>query len=266
MYALALAIISLLEADRPGKLRTDKGEMDMPVWSKDFDWLWENYLAIRTHWLDEKLLALCQGQSSYQVVFLAAGLDGRAQRLPWPANIRIFELDLPVMTEFKRAIVERAALPSRASVKHVSCDLATDWDKTLAEAGYEAAKPTIWLLEGILQYFNPGQADKLLATITSLSFTGSHLIACYAVGDLLKPARESGHDTAADFKNYEKVVRTGPCVTPQEWWPKYGWRIAESTDVATHAREVARDPPPAMNPELGGAVCFLTSAVLRRYE
>ncbi|WP_231114362.1 SAM-dependent methyltransferase [Lentzea aerocolonigenes] len=48
------------------------------------------FMAIRTRFYDDFLAA-----APDQVVVLAAGLDARAFRLPWPSGARVFELDLP---------------------------------------------------------------------------------------------------------------------------------------------------------------------------
>src|SRR6266567_1989736 len=39
-----------------------------------------------------------------QVVLLAAGIDSRAFRLPWPDDMRVFEPDLPEVLAFKEAV------------------------------------------------------------------------------------------------------------------------------------------------------------------
>ena len=57
-------------------------------------------VAIRTRFYDDYLLEACAA-GCRQVVILAAGLDARAFRLDWPAETRVFELDLPELFVFK---------------------------------------------------------------------------------------------------------------------------------------------------------------------
>ncbi len=56
--------------------------------------LFSFHAVIRTRFFDDYLLAACAA-GCRQVVLLAAGLDTRAFRLPWPPGVRLFELDLP---------------------------------------------------------------------------------------------------------------------------------------------------------------------------
>jgi len=68
-----------------------------------------SHAVIRTRFFDDYLLDPT-GQGIRQVVLLAAGLDTRAYRLAWPAGVRMFELDLAEVLEFKRRVLgEQAA-------------------------------------------------------------------------------------------------------------------------------------------------------------
>src|SRR5579884_1855517 len=52
-------------------------------------------LTVRTRFFDDFLQHAVMEQKIRQVVLLAAGLDARAFRLPWPEQTRLFELDQP---------------------------------------------------------------------------------------------------------------------------------------------------------------------------
>src|SRR5215212_1656556 len=57
-------------------------------------------MAVRTRWFDKLFTdAACAGVR--QAVILAAGLDARAYRLPWPDGTAVYELDQPEVIEFK---------------------------------------------------------------------------------------------------------------------------------------------------------------------
>jgi methyltransferase (TIGR00027 family) len=66
------------------------------------------YIPVRTRFVDDELLADC-AQGCRQVVLVAAGLDARAYRLPWPDGVRLFELDLPEVLAFTQHVLEGAA-------------------------------------------------------------------------------------------------------------------------------------------------------------
>ncbi|WP_330277796.1 SAM-dependent methyltransferase [Lentzea sp. NBC_00516] len=133
-----------------------------------------SYHVVRTRYFDDRIGdALDSGVR--QVVTLAAGVDGRPARLPCPPGTRWFELDLPDMTEFKTALVARSGLVSSCERIGVAADLTTDWTAPLRAAGFDQARPTAWLVEGVLMYLTPQECDALLAAVTALSAPGSHL-------------------------------------------------------------------------------------------
>ena len=67
--------------------------------------------VIRTRFFDDYLLAACVAGCT-QVVLLAAGLDTRVFRLPWPDDVCLFELDLPEVQTFKeRVLAGQGAVP-----------------------------------------------------------------------------------------------------------------------------------------------------------
>jgi methyltransferase (TIGR00027 family) len=132
------------------------------------------HVAVRTRFFDEYLIdavnAGCQ-----QVVLLAAGLDARAFRLPWPAGTRIFEIDFPAVLDFKDDVLTELGATPRCQRTVVPADLRTAWPVTLADAGFDHDIPTAWLAEGLLVYLTADEAARLLADVTTLSAPGSHL-------------------------------------------------------------------------------------------
>ena len=60
------------------------------------------YLAIRTRFFDDFLLTAVRGGDVRQVVLVAAGMDARAFRLPWPPGLALYELDQPEVLVLKR--------------------------------------------------------------------------------------------------------------------------------------------------------------------
>jgi methyltransferase (TIGR00027 family) len=108
-----------------------------------------------------------------QAVILAAGLDSRAYRLPWPAGTTVFEVDQPQVIEFKTAtLAEQGAHPT-ADRRAVAVDLRDDWPLSLAQAGFDPAQRTAWIAEGLLGYLPAEAQDRLLDQITNLSAPGS---------------------------------------------------------------------------------------------
>ena len=100
--------------------------------------------VIRTRFFDDYLLAACAAGCT-QVVLLAAGLDTRGFRLPWPDGVHLFEIDLLEVLSFKeRVLAGQGAVPccERAVVP---ADLRENWLVELRKAGFRPSEPTAWL-------------------------------------------------------------------------------------------------------------------------
>lgn len=130
--------------------------------------------VIRTRFYDEFLTTAAAGGCT-QVVLLAAGFDTRAFRLEWPSDLRLFEVDLPEVLDFKeRVLVERHAVP-RCRRTTVAADLRADWPERLVAAGFEPGRPAAWLAEGLLIYLTAGEVAELFGAVGGLSAPGSQL-------------------------------------------------------------------------------------------
>jgi methyltransferase (TIGR00027 family) len=140
-----------------------------------------------------------------QAVILASGLDARAYRLTWPADMTLFEVDQPQVIEFKTAaLAELGAVPT-VDRRIVAVDLRRDWPSALVDAGLDHRRPTAWIAEGLFGYLPPEAQDRLLDNITALSADGSRL-ASEAIPDLsavgADQAREMMRKATARWRDY----------------------------------------------------------------
>jgi methyltransferase (TIGR00027 family) len=133
-----------------------------------------DYQAARTHFFDAYFAAAASA-GIRQHVILAAGLDSRAYRLPWPDDTTVFEIDQPKVLEYKSATLAAHGVQPTATCCHVAVDLRLDWPKALQEAGFDPAKPTGWLAEGLLAFLPAAAQDAMFANIDSLSAPGSRI-------------------------------------------------------------------------------------------
>jgi methyltransferase (TIGR00027 family) len=139
-------------------------------------------MAARTRFFDSFFRAATQA-GIRQAVILASGLDARAYRLAWPADMTVFEIDQPQVIEFKTATLAKLDAAPTAELRTVAVDLRNDWPKALVAAGFDKSLPTAWIAEGLLGYLPPEAQDRLLDNITALSADGSRL-ACEAIPDM----------------------------------------------------------------------------------
>jgi methyltransferase (TIGR00027 family) len=135
-------------------------------------------VAVRTRFFDEFFTNAAAG-GIHQAVILAAGLDARAYRLPWPRGSVVYEVDQPKVVEFKTETMSRLGATPAAERRTVSIDLRHDWPTALRRSGFDDTKPASWSAEGLLMYLPPEAQDRLFDHITALSAPGSQLATEY---------------------------------------------------------------------------------------
>jgi len=130
-------------------------------------------IELRTRWYDEAI-ARATAAGFRQVVVLAAGMDARAYRLAWPNATRVFELDQPdVLAHKQRALADARPRCTRVAV---AVDLAGDWEIALRDHAFDPDAPTLWLIEGLLQYLAPSDVERLFARLDALSSARSRAL------------------------------------------------------------------------------------------
>lgn len=206
-----------------------------------------DFMAVRTAFFDEFFLDAAKA-GVRQVVILAAGLDARAWRLPWPDGVAVYELDQPKVLEFKSATLhEHGARPACKQV-NVPIDLRQDWPKALVQAGFDRSHPTAWSAEGLLRYLPASAQDLLIERVHSLSSGGSWL-AANAPGPDLSPERlarqrqrmERLRAAAArlvdsEVPNVEDLVYAEERTDVADWLRDHGW----DASVVTMAQMLTR--------------------------
>jgi len=212
------------------------------------------YIASRTAFFDTFFLDAARA-GVHQAVILAAGLDARAWRLPWPDGTTVYELDQPRVLDFKRStLAERGAEPSCNRVA-VAVDLRHDWPAALHRAGFDVSAPSAWSVEGLLPYL-PAEAQELLfERIQSLSAPGSR-VAVEANGpDWL--------DEAVREQRRERMDRIRAVMTkvdPQREMPRTDelWYLEEREDVGDwlrrHGWDATVTPAPVLMARYGRGV------------
>ena len=121
-------------------------------------------IVVRTRFLDDALLRAVRGAK--QVVILAAGMDARAYRLAWPDGTTVYELDQPAVIAAKADLL--ADDQPRCRRVAIGVDLADDWPTALMAAGFDPQTPTVWLIEGLLQYLDESAVRTLFDRVNTL--------------------------------------------------------------------------------------------------
>ncbi len=133
-----------------------EAEPDLPLQMQSM----VDYMACRTAFFDRFFLDATRA-GIRQAVILAAGLDARAWRLPWPDGTTVYEIDQPRVLQFKSAtLADHGAEPACNRVA-VPADLRQDWPEALQQAGFDRSAPSTWSAEGLMPYL-PAVAQELL--------------------------------------------------------------------------------------------------------
>ena len=222
-------------------------------YSQETDERWREwtfaYVQIRTRFFDEHLLEAVSA-GCRQVVLLAAGLDARAFRLPWPHGTELFEVDLPQMLDFKETVLTARRATPRCQRTTVPADLRGDWGGALAAAGHRPHRPTAWLAEGLQPYLPDDAYERVLEGLESLTAPGSRLaldhydrsrrqgmleaLRCSGPTDGVMAAWQSqgGQDPVAALANHGWEAQT---YSPSERARTYGRPLGSDVEAADDA-------------------------------
>ncbi|WP_035752143.1 SAM-dependent methyltransferase [Parafrankia discariae] len=201
------------------------------------------YIGVRARFYDDVLRDAVRGGAG-QVVLLAAGLDTRAFRLPWPADVTLYELDQPQVLAFKDDVLRAAQAQAQPGVRRVTVgiDLREDWAGALTAAGFRPDVPTVWVAEGLLGYLPAAAEEHLLRRIHRLSAGGSSL-ALDRFADLDRLASDAetlerlGRRSGLEARS---LFNTESRPHPGRWLRPNGWTVHEDDDT-TVAHRYGRD-------------------------
>jgi methyltransferase (TIGR00027 family) len=223
-------------------------ELKTPDWGAHF----VNFQGARTKYFDTYFRQAADA-GVRQVVILAAGLDSRAYRLPWPDQTTIFELDRPQVLDFKREVLaEQGAKPS-AERREVAIDLREDWPQALRDSGFDSTEPSAWIAEGLLIYLPADAEEQLFSGINALASPGSHVAVedgAPMSSDHYSAAVEEERAAAAEGERrvFFQLVYNERHAPADQWFGEHGW-TAEATPLADYLREVGRPVPGTDGPD-----------------
>ncbi|MBW0019043.1 MAG: class I SAM-dependent methyltransferase [Mycobacterium sp.] len=222
-----------------------------------------NYQAVRTHFFDAYFAETAQA-GIRQVVILAAGLDSRAYRLAWPDDTVVYEIDLPKVLDYKAQTLARHGAEPITDRRAVPVDLRHDWPQALRDAGFDPARPTAWLAEGLLPFLPASAQEAMFGSVDALSAPGSRVAVEIFGADeakrkeaeekwaALRAKREArGEDTS--FNPFDLWFDHGGRSEPAEWFASRGWTTV-SVSARDEAIRLGRSPESDARPFLNSFV------------
>jgi methyltransferase (TIGR00027 family) len=214
-------------------------------------------LTARTRYFDD-FLTDAIGTGIRQVVILASGLDARGYRLTWPKGTVVYEIDQPAVLDFKAATLAGLKAAPTADVRVVPIDLRHDWPAALRDAGFDGAKPTAWIAEGLLPFLPSEAQDRLLDNITALSADGSRLASEVATdGFDSDDMRESIELMTQRWRDEGFDIELGELGYSEErndvadYLAQHGWRSAK-----THLQQLLTDADLPPMPQVAGSTAI----------
>ncbi|HZC89314.1 MAG TPA: class I SAM-dependent methyltransferase [Mycobacterium sp.] len=215
------------------------------------------YMASRTKFFDTFFLDATRS-GIRQAVILAAGLDSRSWRLPWPDGVTVYELDQPRVLDFKAStLAEHGAEPACNRIA-VPVDLRQDWPKALQEAGFDASVPSVWSAEGLMPYLPAAAQELLFERIQGLTVAGSR-VSVEALGPTfldpeLRAKRRARMDRVrqvmAKVQPQREIPRTDELWYFEErepvgdWFGRHGWDVTVTPSdklMAGYGRSAAEE-------------------------
>lgn len=190
-------------------------------------------MAVRTRAFD-KLFADAGDAGIRQAVILAAGLDARAYRLPWPAGTVVYEVDQPQVIGFKSTTLARLGAEPTVARRAIGIDLREDWPTALLDNGFDPDQRTAWIAEGLLIYLPPAAQDALFDHITELSAPGSRL-ATEHIPDLAMFSDERVQRLSERFKQIGSDIEMANLIYHGErshvvtYLTTHGWSVSLQT-------------------------------------
>ena len=211
----------------------------------EFGDVFQRYQGARTRFFDDYLRAAVVA-GVRQVVIVAAGLDSRSYRLAWPDGTVVFEVDRPKVLEFKREVLADHGDAPTAERREVTADLREDWPKALQDKGFEEAKPSAWLVEGLLMYLPAEARDQLYTGIDSLSAVGSHV----ALEDMhrldsgtVESKRAEERANPAHASQFFSLIYNEEHRGALQWFGEHGWDVVGMLAV-DYFRQLGQPVPP----------------------
>jgi len=220
-------------------------------------------LAVRTRFIDQ-FVADAVAAGIRQVVILASGLDARGYRMSWPSDMTVFEIDQPQVIDFKAAALAELGAEPTADLRALPIDLRDDWPAALAQAGFDATRPSAWIAEGLLGFLPAEAQDRLLDNITALSTEGSSLITEIFWNspdsvEIMRAAAQKWYENGLDAQ-IDDLWYAGERNDVANYLNQLGWQAGR-----TPVRDLLADaglPVPARNDDEGNN--YLCTATLGR--
>ncbi|HEY5461808.1 MAG TPA: SAM-dependent methyltransferase [Hanamia sp.] len=141
-------------------------------------------LICRTKYIDEITTSFINGDIQ-QILILGSGMDTRPYRLEGIKQLKVFEVDMASVQDFKIKKIKKYFGALHSNVNYIPIDFNS---QTLSEVlklhQFEFSKPAFIIWEGVTQYITKDAVEKTLDFISATA-PGSHLVFTYILESVI---------------------------------------------------------------------------------
>ncbi len=194
-------------------------------------------MVTRTAVFDEIIVDVVRGRNADLVLNLAAGLDARPWRLPFPASLRWVDVDLPAMLDYKGGIM-RDVEPS-CRYEAIPADLvdAKVREALFSQLGREASRALV-VAEGLLIYLTDEQVAGLASELHRQASFRWWLIDLASPRLLQILAKNWGQTLARGNAPFRFAPPNGT-----DFFRELGWREVSYRSALEEAHRIGREMP-----------------------
>ncbi len=145
------------------------------------------YVTARTKFFDDLFIKEVR-KNLPQVVFLGAGYDTRSIRFQNEiGETRIFELDVPTTQNLKLKLLKKNKIDKPENITFVPINFdQDDLKQVLLKAGFDDAKKTLFIWEGVTMYLTDDAVNKTLSFIRNTTKKGSIVAFDYLYSSVIR--------------------------------------------------------------------------------
>lgn len=199
----------------------------------------QEFVAIRTRYIDDAIESFVIQDNIRQVVIVAAGMDMRAYRLKWADGTIVYEVDHADLLHEKQKRLDQLSVKPETERRIVAADLSTEWLDALNHAGFDSKQSTLWITEALLFFLTDDQVKFLLKTLASASAPESWLMFDVINENLL---RHVGSQLFLKSLREDGIPWLFGTNDPEHYFLNLGWEIKEIKEPGQHGAGKGRWP------------------------